>query len=447
VDSYFVHDTTVKPGSYYPSLEPLVSLKSVTFPSTITRIEANAFWNCSTIQTLNFSSDLLSIGYRAFEGCNGITQLIFPSSFLSLEEQAFHMCEGLRYLEIQGVSAMMSEAFGSCINLNSVRLNANCHADGAFNDCTGLSRINGSTPWNAASYAQYHTEPCFSSNSAIRAIYQNCFADSTNVKFVNDICTALCDYIVSTETKPWMNDALKARQLFQWVINHCHFEPNHYEFGKFNNQDYSSVFMSYALNGEGESVCAGYSKAYSMLLSAAGIESYLVRSDLNALGLANNDVEYWGGTGHMWNMVKIGGKYYQCDVSIGDTSGRGFECFLLSDQKMLSDIHSNWYKPTKIADHGKHPYLTYNEATGRAALNQCTQNYQDSNHDGIFDNDYNLSGSYSIDDLRYVNMTAPYFTNGFVLNNNSVSIFLNYLVLANLSPSDIRTMALNGQHI
>ena len=343
VDSYFVHDTTVPPGGKYPSLEPLVSLKSVTFPSTITRIEANAFWNCSTIQTLNFSSDLLSIGYSAFESCNGITQLVFSSSFLSIDEMAFHMCEGLRYLEIQGVSAMMRNAFGACINLNSVRLSANCHArDGAFDDCTGLSRINGSTPWNAASYAQYHTEPCFSTNSAIRAIYQNCFADSTNVKFVNDICTALCDYIVSTETKPWMNDALKARQLFQWVIDHCHFEPNHYEFGNFNNQDYSSVFMSYALNGEGESVCSGYSKAYSMLLSAAGIESYLVRSDLNALGLANNDVEYWGGTGHMWNMVKIGGKYYQCDVSNADTSGRGFACFLLSDQRMLKDIHNNW---------------------------------------------------------------------------------------------------------
>ena len=448
IGSYFVHDTTVAPGSRYPSLRPLVSLTSVIIPAAVTRIDDNAFWNCTTLQNVGFCSDLLYIGARAFAKCSGITQLYFPSSFLSVDLEAFCECEGLTSLEIRGVCSLMGGSFSDCISLNSVQLNANCHAsDGAFNGCTSLDTINGVCPWNKSAYTNYHAEPRFTTNQTIRSIYLNCFSDSSRVKFNDDYCTALCDYVVSTETKPWMKDALKARQLFQWVCDHCHFEPNNANFHKFENQDYSSVFLSYGLYGEGESVCAGYSKAYSMLLSAAGIESYLVRSDLNALGIANNDVEYWGGTGHMWNMVKIGGKYYQCDVSNADTSGRGFECFLLSDQKMLTDIHNNWYKPTKVADHCAHPYLTYDEAAGRAALSQCTTTYTDTNHDGIRDNDYNLNGSYTTADLTYVAATAPFFNNGFVLNNNSLSIFLNYLVAANLSPADVRNLAVNGYHI
>ena len=101
-----------------------------------------------------------------------------------------------------------------------------------------------------------------------------------------------------------MCDALKARQLHDWLIRHCEYEDeaNGETLDDNENHVASSVFLSYAINtrgsGVGETVCDGFAKAYTMLLSKVGIESYYIGHDL-----------------HVWNLVKIDGKFYHVDVT------------------------------------------------------------------------------------------------------------------------------------
>ena len=76
--------------------------------------------------------------------------------------------------------------------------------------------------------------------------------------------------------------------LWVWVCHEHHTGRNGVQYDKFDpsiigmndNQDYCSFFVSYGVDEidyeVGETVCAGIAKAFTMLLKAAGIESYVM---------------------------------------------------------------------------------------------------------------------------------------------------------------------------
>ena len=65
-------------------------------------------------------------------------------------------------------------------------------------------------------------------------------------------------------------------------------------------------FMAYGALINGKAVCQGYAEAYMMLCSLAGLQCY------RAAGMAGD----WS---HLWNIVKLDGKYYHVDVTWMDT--------------------------------------------------------------------------------------------------------------------------------
>lgn len=80
-------------------------------------------------------------------------------------------------------------------------------------------------------------------------------------------------------------------------------------------------------------VCDGYSKAFKMLLNKAGIECHVVA------GLG-------GGGGHAWNIVKIGGDYYEVDATWDDQTNADdseYKVFLLHDyfNRTTADFESH----------------------------------------------------------------------------------------------------------
>lgn len=84
---------------------------------------------------------------------------------------------------------------------------------------------------------------------------------------------------------------------------------------------------------DGNCVCAGYSLAYSYLLKRVGIESRYVVSQAMT---------------HAWNLVKIGGNWYNVDLTFDDaevfnknSNTRGYvphHCFLKSDAAFESEL-------------------------------------------------------------------------------------------------------------
>lgn len=78
-----------------------------------------------------------------------------------------------------------------------------------------------------------------------------------------------------------------------------------------NSQHSQNVFSSLAL---GESVCAGYARAYQLLLQAVGIPAYYV------VGTADNGLMIGG---HGWNLVQLDGEWYYSDVTWDDQNDNG----------------------------------------------------------------------------------------------------------------------------
>ncbi|MBQ3940768.1 MAG: leucine-rich repeat protein [Oscillospiraceae bacterium] len=376
---------------------------------------------------------VVAIGSEAFMSNQKLTSVTVPASVTVIRDFAFNSCSKLNTVEVKGSAHIEELAFGYCTALTNAKLHQNCTSDeGAFNDCTALTKLKGVSAWNYSVGG-----PVLNSSSDIRKLIRNNFTKSKNVKFVDDYITALCNYVVARETRSWMSEAAKARQLFLWLCDNCHFETDNTTFHNAENQLYSSVFLSYGLDGEGESVCSGYSKAYKMLLSAAGIEAYLVRSDLNDYGLSQVDLEYWGTGGHMWNLIKVDGKYYECDASNGDNDpARRYQYFLQTDFEMFS-MHNNYYNSTKVTGAGleSHPYLSATLSTGRTGLSQCVYSYSDANYDGLLDSDWDFNGTANWDDyLIYSKICAacnvPY------ISIDNQQDFLNNLVIWNMSPAE-----------
>jgi transglutaminase/protease-like cytokinesis protein 3 len=72
------------------------------------------------------------------------------------------------------------------------------------------------------------------------------------------------------------------------------------------------------LNGKG--VCEAYASAYQLCLEILGVENYIMTS-------------YDGA--HVWNRVKVDGKWYHVDVTWNDTTDNSF--FLLDDDQFISE--------------------------------------------------------------------------------------------------------------
>lgn len=96
---------------------------SVTLPSTLKRIETDAFRNCWTLRELILPEGLEYIAKEAIHGCKQLTELVIPDSVTYIGEDAFDWCHGLRKLVIgSGMKTVPSGICGSVRALKEVIL-------------------------------------------------------------------------------------------------------------------------------------------------------------------------------------------------------------------------------------------------------------------------------------------------------------------------------------
>lgn len=98
--------------------------------------------------------------------------------------------------------------------------------------------------------------------------------------------------------------------------------------------------------GQGVGVCEGIAKSVKILCNALGIWSMIAISGANP----DKKIKYR----HAWNIVKIGGKYYQLDVTFDNSLGHGevkrYDYFNLEDKQFFRDHEPVIYETPQCGD-------------------------------------------------------------------------------------------------
>lgn len=172
--------TIYKVGQDYYDRENLVSID---IPSSVKKIDNNAFERCTRLKKLEIPESVEFIGINAFQDCTGLNEIrvspknkvyesrerglmskncnaiidkttntllygcqttIIPSSVTTIEGGAFWNCKGLTSIEIpDSVKEIRDDAFYGCEGLNKVEIQGDLLRVGgtAFMGCTNLKEV------------------------------------------------------------------------------------------------------------------------------------------------------------------------------------------------------------------------------------------------------------------------------------------------------------------
>lgn len=126
--------------------------------------------------------------------------------------------------------------------------------------------------------------------------------------------------------QPGMTELEKAIALHDYLVINCEYDYVNYLQGSIPQTSYSA----YGVFVNGAAVCQGYALAYKLLLSKVGIDCYMVTSD---------------SMNHAWNLIVLGGQYYQVDVTWDDPTwdriGRAAHTYMFRSDASFAK-HSDW---------------------------------------------------------------------------------------------------------
>ena len=158
------------------------------------------------------------------------------------------------------------------------------------------------------------------------------YGDTTSVKLdytvQNDELIAAkkkFDTAVTSALKklPSGNDFEREEYINNYIIDNCKYDDAAAE----NDDVQGNENDSYGALVDGKAVCEGYARAFQLLCNKANIDSVLLS------GIADSD-------NHAWNGVKIGGDWYQIDVTWDDVDDfiyDSHEYFNLTDSLMYEE--------------------------------------------------------------------------------------------------------------
>lgn len=114
-------------------------------PNFVTKIDTEAFMNCSKLVEVNIPSSVTEIGDQAFSSCESLKRVNIQGEGLKvIDRNAFSNCIRLENLNIPDSVEMINYgAFWGCTSLKSVNIPKNIDGIGSyvFNDCTSIKQI------------------------------------------------------------------------------------------------------------------------------------------------------------------------------------------------------------------------------------------------------------------------------------------------------------------
>ncbi len=137
-----IPDTVKNIGSY--AFSGCTSLSLVEIPNGVTNIGSFAFSGCTSLSSVEIPDSVTNIGFCAFSSCKSLTSIVIPNGVTTIGGSAFSGCKSLTSITIpDSVTKMGSSAFSSCTNLTSIEFldGVTTIGSSAFYNCTSLSSI------------------------------------------------------------------------------------------------------------------------------------------------------------------------------------------------------------------------------------------------------------------------------------------------------------------
>lgn len=129
-------------GAY--SFANCVNLVDVGINNNIEKIGESAFFNCSLIESLQLPESVNIIEKNAFKNCESLTYIKTPATMESIGVGAFTYCKALKQIYIpSGITKIEDYCFTNCKHLNDVQLSDTINAIGefSFSGCDSLDYI------------------------------------------------------------------------------------------------------------------------------------------------------------------------------------------------------------------------------------------------------------------------------------------------------------------
>ncbi len=357
------------------------------------------------LKTIDLPDTIESIGKYAFRNCTELTKIVIPEKVTLLEAQTFYNCKKMKSAEIKGEAEIQEKVFMNCKALKEVQINPKCKrgvsaagkkaglekSRDTFTNCVNLEKVNGVKMLGHLN----GVEPILNGNAQVKKVVGKFMIRSESVGFVMDYIHELWDYIPQYKLLRFGSQAVRARQIHDWLVDNCKYMTEGTKYGEVkdakHNIEFHSVtglFLSYGLEGVGETVCDGYAAAFQMLAKYAHIESYM---------LINDEED------HAWNLAKLDGNWYHLDCTWDDQiiekKGESYRYRFFMKTTAQMERLDDKYLTQKV--HRTDLTTTEEEFDqGVAGLELANVPYTDTNHDGIRDGDWNFDGKKNSEDTK-----------------------------------------------
>ena len=287
-DSYMNTDTS---SAWKPYND---RIRSVVIGDGVTELGWCVFAGCPNLTEVSISGSVTAIGLKAFMDCPNLTSIRIPAGVAQIGKDAFLNCGG----------------FTDGLVLTPGRFSSKSECDLYFSKPGVVLEVSPGSP--AQEYA-VQNDISYNNGSGI-------------VLCENARLLQKADAVIAECIRDGMTEEQKARVLHDWIVRNASYG---------GDLHCKAPAASILLGGGG--ACGDYAAAYSLLLCRAGVANASIWGEVSS-------------GAHMWNLVRIDGRWYHVDVTFDDTSGSS-SYFMLTDAQIVRD-HS-WYGES--ADNGVIP--------------------------------------------------------------------------------------------
>ena len=202
----------------------------------------------------------------------------------------------------------------------------------------------------------------FTQNSTTLSFDITCF-DFWSTITPQKYLTAMQEKIqqIAVEAQKLPSDYEKALYVHDYLVTHAEYDYDGLEETEKTNHDakYDYIFTPYGCLVNGKTVCAGYAKAYQIIMETLGIECVYIVGDT-----VGNDTDIL----HAWNLLKLDGEYYYVDVTWDDNgteeypneASHTYFCLTTKDLEITHIVDTETFNiPVCTAE--KYNYFAYND--------------------------------------------------------------------------------------